>query len=68
MTADAQPPPASPTAQEVLDRLHEEWEVLGLMSYSGTNWGGMVADLNEEDIAKIRALLRDAGAVIEAYG
>ena len=56
----------APTGQEVYDALHEEWEALGMMSYHGTPWG-YAADLNEDDIGKIRSLLMDAAATIEAY-
>jgi len=37
-----------------------------MMSYHGTPWG-YAADLNEDDIGKIRSLLMDAAATIEAY-
>ncbi len=43
--------------EEVRERLREEWEVLGQISYTG--WQ---ADLSASDIEHIRSLLRDAGA------
>lgn len=54
----------APTFAEVYDRLREEWEALGLLSYHGTSWG-WAADLSRDDIEKIRALLREAAGKIE---
>ena len=55
------------TAQDVLDALVEEYHALNLLSYHGTSWGAMCADLTREDIEKIRGLLADAGSTIEAF-
>lgn len=60
-------PSSTPTAQEVRDRLREEWEALGMVSFTGDGYGGWRADLNQNDIKQIRDLLRDAAATIEAY-
>ncbi len=60
--------PETPTASEVYDRLREEWHALGMLSYHGGVPDGIWwADLTESDIARIRMLLRDAAATIEAY-
>ena len=55
------------TAQEVLERLGDEWNALGMCSFSGDGSGGWRADLNQDDIKQIRELLREAAATIEAY-
>jgi hypothetical protein len=57
----------APTAHEVYERLREEWDALGLLSFTGDGSGGWRADLNQDDIKQIRALLLDAAATIEAY-
>ena len=54
-----------PTIAEVYDRLRDEYDTLGQISYHGTSWGQMCADLTREDIESIRSLLRDTGAAIE---
>jgi hypothetical protein len=57
----------APTACEVYERLREEWDALGLLSFTGDGSGGWRADLNQDDIKQIRGLLLDAAATIEAY-
>lgn len=54
-----------PTIAEIYDRLRDEYDALGQMSYHGTSWGQMCADLTRDDVEKIRELLRDTGAAIE---
>lgn len=61
-----------PTASDVLESLREEWDALGLMSYHGAPWSPhsvttMYADLTQDDVKRLRELLRDAAATIEAY-
>ncbi len=57
----------SPVALDVLDALREEYHALGLMSYTGDGNGGWIPDLRKPDIEKIRRLLAQAAATIEAY-
>lgn len=57
MSSAAQSPP---TIAEVYDELREEYDTLGMLSYTGGQ-----ADLTREDIDSIRALLRRTGAAIE---
>lgn len=68
MTASIQD---APTLAEVYDRLREEHEALGLLSYHGATWDlgatTWYADLTKDDIDNLRRLLRDAGAAIEGY-
>ena len=49
-------------------RLHEEFDLLGLLSYHGAPWDygntTFYADLTQDDIEKIRELLRDAGRAL----
>lgn len=60
------PPNTGPTETQLLLALREEWEALGLLSYHGAAWG-WAPDLDKDDIAKIRGLIRDAAATIESY-
>lgn len=55
----------APTIADVYDRLRDEYEELGMLSYTGDGRGGWVPDLTREDIESIRSLLRDTGAAIE---
>ncbi len=57
----------SPGALDVLEALREEYDALGLMSYTGDGYGGWIPDLRKPDIEKIRRLLSQAAATIEAY-
>ena len=60
-----------PTAAEVYDRLRDEWDALANLSYHGAPWSEngepWCPDLTKDDVDKIRVLLRDAAATIEAY-
>lgn len=51
-------------AEAIMESLREEWDALGLMSYSGDGLGGWYADLREEDIKGIRGLLKEAAAAL----
>jgi hypothetical protein len=57
------------TRTGLLQRAADEYMALSLMSYSGTSWGGMVADLNEDDVRQIRLLVLElATALSEECG
>lgn len=63
-------PVSPPTIAEVYDRLRDEWEALGLLSYHGAPWDRRAgttfyADLTQDDIENVRTLLRDTAAAIE---
>jgi hypothetical protein len=47
---------------DALETDGQEWyEALSMMSYHGTSWGGVAADMNEEDVKRTLELLRRQG-------
>lgn len=43
---------------------HEWYDALSLMSYHGTSWGGVCADMNADDVEKTMDLLRRQGEAL----
>lgn len=55
------------SASTLHERLHDEYESLGMLSYHGGLTPDLWwADLTKADIEEIRELLRDAGAAVRA--